>query len=281
MFSPANTRLSIVTAVLWSAGLLTGSHLVGQQVKSKSPAAEESQSIGKLTYSSACASCHGLDARGTERAPNIATSANIRTLTDAQIASIISTGIPDTGMPGFHTLSPAQIESIVGYLRSLQGERDGGSVSGDWEHGKKLFFGKGGCSICHTVQGQGGFAGPDLTYDSSMSGKMIREGIVSSNRVVRRGYRRAVLTMRNGKRLQGLLRNEDNFSVQLQDEDGRYHFFQKSDLKSLEYVKEPLMPTDYGTRLTASEIDDLVSFLMHSAGSAGKTNPVKRSEYDE
>jgi putative heme-binding domain-containing protein len=281
MFSPANLRLSIVTAVLWSAGILPGSSLTSQQVKSKSPAAEESQSLGKLTYSSACASCHGLDARGTERAPNIATSTNIRTRTDAQIASIISNGIPDTGMPGFHTLSPVQIQSIVGYLRSQQGEGDGRSVSGDWKHGKAIFFGKGECSNCHMVQGQGGFAGPDLTYDPSMSAKTIREGIVSANRVVRRGYKRVVLTMRNGKRLQGLLRNEDNFSVQLQDEDGQYHFFQKSDLKSFEYVKEPLMPTDYGTRLTASEIDDLVSFLMHSAGSAGKTNPVKRSEYDE
>ena len=280
MFSPAHLRLPIVVVVLWSAGIFAG-FFAGQQSTSNRPVTAKSHSLGRSTYSSACAGCHGLDARGTERAPNLATSAKVRALTDAQITNIITNGLSGTGMPGFHTLSTAQVRSIVGYLRSLQGEGDGRSASGNADRGKAIFFGKGECSTCHMVQGQGGFAGPDLTYDSSMSAKTIREGIVSSNRVVRRGYKRAVLTMQDGKQVQGLLRNEDNFSIQLQDENGEYHFFQKSDLRSVEYVKEPLMPTDYGTRLTASEIDDLVSFLLHSAGSAGKTNPVKRGEYEE
>lgn len=281
MTLPANLRLSITITLLCAAGLLMSSSLSGQQGTSKRLETGESQTSGKSTYSSECTGCHGLDALGTERAPNIATSARIRSLSDDQIASIIADGIPAAGMPGFHTLSAAQIRSVVGYLRSLQGEDSNGPVAGNWEHGKELFFGKAECSNCHMVEGRGGFAGPDLTYDSSMSAKAIREGIVSSNRVVRRGYKRAVLTMHDGKRVQGLLRNEDNFSVQLQDESGQYHLFQKSDLQSLDYVKEPLMPTDYGRRLTVSEIDDLVSFLTHSIGSAGKTNPVKRGEYEE
>jgi hypothetical protein len=41
------------------------------------------------------------------------------------------------------------------------------------------------------------------------------------------------------------------------------------------------MPTDYGTRLTPSELDDLVSFLMHSANSPPKANPEKRDDSEE
>jgi len=281
MFSPAQQSLLIASGVLWLAWTLTGSPLQSQQATPARRLAKEPPLPGRRIYSSDCSGCHGLDGRGTERAPNIATSAKVRSLSDEEIASIISEGIPGTGMPGFHSLSPAQVRSIVAYMRSMQGEGDASSSTGNAERGRGVFFGKGECSNCHMVQGQGGFAGPDLTYDSSMSAQSIREGIVASTRVVRRGYKRAVLTLHDGKRLQGLLRNEDNFSVQLQDENGQYHFFQRSDLQSLEYVKEPLMPTDYGTRLTASEIDDLVSFLMHASGSAGKTNPVKRGEYEE
>jgi putative heme-binding domain-containing protein len=280
MFSHARHRLLIAIGLLWFVWTISSFPLQSQQTSPTRRVAKEPL-LGSRIYSSDCSGCHGLDGRGTERAPNIATSAKVRALSDEEIGNIISEGIPATGMPGFHSLSPAQVQSLVAYMRSMQGDGDSKSLFGNAARGKAIFFGKGECSNCHMVQGQGGFAGPDLTYDSSMSAKTIREGIVSPTRVVRRGYKRAVLTMRDGKRMQGLLRNEDNFSVQLQDEDGQYHFFQKSDLQSLEYVKEPLMPTDYGTRLTASEIDDLVSFLMHSAAPAGKTNPVKRGEYEE
>ncbi len=280
MFLPAKPRLLIATGILCSTGILTSSYLRSQQPTPHRSATQEAQSVERSAYSSACAGCHGLDALGTERAPNIATSAKLRALSDSQIADIISNGIPGTGMPPFQTLSPAQVRSIVAHLRSLQGEADSKQSSGNADRGKVLFFGKGGCSNCHMVEGQGGFAGPDLTYDSSISAKTIREGIVSSNRVVRKGYKRAVVTTHDGKRIQGMLRNEDNFSAQLQDEDGAFHFFQKSDVQNIEYVKEPLMPTDYGSRLTPSELNDLVSFLMRSANSLPKTKPQKSEDWE-
>ena len=35
-------------------------------------------------------------------------------------------------------------------------------------------------------------------------------------------------------RYQGIIRNEDNFSLQLQSEDGAFHFLSKADLKTIE-----------------------------------------------
>src|SRR5579862_1025036 len=82
--------------------------------------AEPSQ--GKRTFTSTCAQCHGLDAKGSERAPNIADRASVQRLSDEQIFHIIENGVPGTGMPAFHALQSAQIRAVVAYLRSLQGK---------------------------------------------------------------------------------------------------------------------------------------------------------------
>lgn len=242
---------------------------------------EAAPALGKRTYSSACTGCHGLDGRGTERAPNIANSAKIRDLSNAQIAKIISNGLPDAGMPAFPSLTAVQVQSIVAYLRTLQGDGDAASSPGDPNRGKELFFGKGVCSRCHAVNGQGGFLGPDLTSpDFLLSAKDILDAIVKPNRIARAGYKRAVVTTHAGDKVQGLVRNEDNFSVQLQEEDGTYHLFQKSDLQNFEYLTQPLMPTDYGTRLTPAELNDLVSFLTRS-GAGRQTTSQRSKEQDE
>ena len=166
-------------------------------------------------------------------------------------------------MPAFHSLSAAQVRSLVSYIRALQGKTDSRAVPGDPVRGKAIFFGKGECSSCHAVSGQGGFLGPDLTaYGAASSAKQIQDAILNSNRIVPPGYRAAVATTRDGNAIEGVVRNEDNFSVQLQTQDGAFHFFQKSDLQKFEYSKQPLMPSNYAQRLNQDELNDLVSFLM-------------------
>jgi cytochrome c oxidase cbb3-type subunit 3 len=66
------------------------------------------------------------------------------------------------------------------------------------------------------------------------------------------------------------LRNEDNFSVQLQTLDGAFHLLTKAELQSLVRSSEPLMTSDYGSTLRPNEIDDLISFLVFAAR-GGKT----------
>ena len=218
---------------------------------------------GRSLFNSSCAACHGLDGGGGDKAPNISTGARVQRLSDAELTGIISNGIPGTGMPAFHSLTAKEIHSLVGYLRSLQGKGEAQALPGDPPHGKELFFGKGECSSCHTVSGKGGFLGPDLTnHAATSSAAAIHDEIIKSPRVPPSGYRSAVLTTANGERLEGLIRNEDNFSVQLQTKDGSFHFFRKSDLQKLEYSDGSLMPSDYRSRLTESELNDLASYLM-------------------
>jgi len=218
---------------------------------------------GRSTFNASCSACHGLDGRGSDKAANIATSARVLDLSDTQLASIISRGILGTGMPAFADLTEKQVRGVVIYLRSLQGKGSTVSPPGDATHGREIFFGKGNCSNCHTVAGEGGFLGPDLTsYAVTSSTQVIREEILRSPRVPSPGYRSGVLTTANGDQLEGLIRNEDNFSMQLQTTDGSFHLVTKSEQQHLEYSNFSQMPSNYRDQLNDRELDDLVSFLM-------------------
>ena len=174
-------------------------------------------------------------------------------------------------MPGFRNLSEKQTRAVVSYLRSLQGKLEGRNLPGDSGRGKQIFFGKGECSSCHTISGQGGFLGPDLSgYGATVSAEAIRDEIVRSRRMPAQGYRSAVLVTSEGDRLEGVIRNEDNFSIQFQNKNGGFHFFQKSELRSIDRIENSLMPTDYRERLSSAELNDLASYLMTATPDASK-----------
>lgn len=220
-------------------------------------------SSGRSTFNSTCAGCHGLDGHGSDKAVNIATNARAQGFSDARLASIISNGVPGTGMPAFHTLTPTQVRALVAYLRTLQGKGEASSLPGDAKRGKEIFFGKGDCSSCHTISGEGGFMGPDLTnYGATASADGIRSEIVKAPRLPSRGYRMALITTANGDRLEGLIRNEDNFSIQLQTKDGNFHLLRKAEMQSCQNLDGSLMPADYRKKLTDSELNDLASYLL-------------------
>jgi putative heme-binding domain-containing protein len=257
---------------MW-VGALLGASSLAQQNDSWDDDFQTTAGPGRSAFNSSCAGCHGLDGRGSDKGANIAGNAKVRHLSDAQVSEIISNGVPGTGMPAFNNLSAHQIGSLVRYLRMLQGKLDARTLPGDATRGKEIFFGKGECSTCHTISGEGGFLGPDLSaYGSAMSAKAIRDEIVKPERIEAAGYRSAMLTTRDGDRLEGVIRNEDNFSVQLQTKDGSFHFFQKSDLRSVEPLGHSLMPTNYRQRLTPDELNDLVSFVMNGSSSPARTS---------
>jgi putative heme-binding domain-containing protein len=150
------------------------------------------------------------------------------------------------------------------------------SLPGDSSRGKDIFFGKAECSSCHSVSGQGGFLGPDLTlYGSNLSAAEIRKAITDPRRIVPLGYKAAEVTMHDGTKIEGVVRNEDNFSLQLLTKDGVFHFLDKSDLETLHYLDQSVMPADYSKRLDQKELNDLVSFLMSTSAT---TNPNSKKQ---
>lgn len=172
-------------------------------------------------------------------------------------------------MPSFRSLGPAGIQAVLNYLRALQGRGTAAKVSGNPAEGRALFFGSAGCSKCHMVAGQGGFIGPDLSsYGRTHSPAQIREAITSPNANLSRAGELVMVTTKTGRQFSGLIRNQDDFSLQLQTPDGAFHLFMKSGVASIRRERRSLMPSDYGSKLTAQQLDDLVSFLVKTAARA-------------
>jgi cytochrome c oxidase cbb3-type subunit 3 len=225
---------------------------------------------GKRTFESRCAPCHGLNGKGGEHAPDIATRPEIVRLSDSATLKLLREGTP-AGMPPFATLGPEKLSDVVGYLRVLQGKRSAPVLAEGANKGRDLFAGKGGCSECHMIHGTGGFLGPDLSdYGASHSAADIRSAIVSADKRpgIHKGLARA--TTRDGRQLSGLVRNEDNFSLQLQAVDGVFHLLQKSDLVEVVFESSSIMPDNYGSIFTESEIDQLVGYLLSVADTPRK-----------
>jgi len=133
-------------------------HAGAQNAKSpanKNQAGHSFAEDGRKEFESVCASCHGLDGRGGERGPNIATRAAVQQLSDEETLHVLQSGIPATGMPTFRALGVPKIKAVMFYLRILQGGGKAASVSGDAQRGKLLFFGKAGCAKCHMINGSG------------------------------------------------------------------------------------------------------------------------------
>ena len=232
----------------------------------RSPRDRSPAHSGRKIFDAVCSSCHGLDGRGGERGPNIATRAEVLGLSDEETLHILQSGIPAAGMPAFGTLGLPKIRAVMGYLRLLQGGSKAAAILGDPQRGKSLFFGKADCAKCHMINGAGGFLGADLSsYGSTASIVKIRSAITDPNKDLDPQARTVLVTTRQGGQFTGVARSEDNFSLQLQAVDGTFHLFAKSDLEYLEHQPKSLMPSDYGSVLSAGELDDLVSYLLSAA----------------
>jgi putative heme-binding domain-containing protein len=184
-------------------------------------------------------------------------------------------------MPPFSALGDTQLASVMSHLRSLQGKGGESALPGDPVAGKELFFGNAGCSSCHMIHGAGGFLGADLSsYGANVSPKDMRDTILSPNRENDPRRRAVTVTTEEGKTFAGIVRNEDNFSLQLQATDGTFHLFSKSAVKSINVQSQSLMPADYGSKLSSKQLDDLINYLV-SVAKAGKPSHDKENHDDE
>lgn len=216
---------------------------------------------GKSIFEMQCATCHGLDGLGGEHAPDIIRRPAVRALPDDGLLNLIHDGIPQRGMPGFPDMGKKDAQTLVGFLRFLQGGSTADSMRGDPVRGRDLFFGKAGCSTCHLTRGE--FIDEDLTgFARDHQAGEIRDAILRPAGALRET---ATAVAGDGRKFSGMIRNEDNASLQLQDADGRFYLLMKSSLVSVQRKTGESMPVDYGQRLNPTEINDLISYIAREA----------------
>jgi cytochrome c oxidase cbb3-type subunit III len=237
------------------------------------------ENAGARQFARNCAGCHGADGRGGDKAPGIATMPAVVALSDEQLIKIVHDGTP-AGMPAFPQLDDTSIHAVVNYLRTLQGKTSTGAsspITGNVDNGLALYFGKAQCSNCHMLEGKGGFIALDLNaYGKSHSAEAIIKTILTPDVPLSATSRVVEVRTKGGEQLSGILRFEDNFILELQTQDGQYHFLDRSTLADAKYTDHSLMPRDYATRLTQTELNDIASYLIVAARNAPQAPPKRR-----
>jgi len=234
--------------------------------------------LGARRYLQFCAACHGSDGRGGNKAASLVTSDSVRTRSDEDLFRIIHDGTAE-GMPAFAQIGEDNIRVLVHFLRILQNGTapekppQRVAIAGDPDAGSALFFGKAQCASCHRMQGKGRYIASDLTaYGRIHNVDAIVRAIVDPHAQSTPSVRVVTVTTKKGQTLTGVLKNEDNFSVDLQTQDGRYFLLDRSQLARVSDSGRSLMPRDYAQVLSPRELDDIAEFLRLAASKTALMN---------
>ena len=227
---------------------------------------------GKPLFDGLCQDCHGVNGTGDEGpALNHPLGAD-----DATLHKIIRDGIPERGMPRVRRMTEEEADVLVSYVRTLGG---GGpmKVAGNAEKGRAVYQ-RLDCATCHVVGGQGGVLGPELTkIGQRRAPNYLRQALLDPAKVRPKGvqgilqngfteYLPVSVVARDGSETRGVRVNEDSFTIQVRDANGKFYSFRKSDVTNVDKQFGRSMMPSYKDRLNAADTDDLVAYLYSLGG---------------
>ena len=272
-----------LVALLLLAGALLLASVVTAQEKGATAQSPKGNAAtikeGASLFRANCSPCHGINARGGGRGPDLTSGRWTHGSSDAQIFRTISQGVPGTDMPA-NGFEDSEIWAIIAYLRSLAPPKQA-AVAGDAAKGKQIFE-SAGCSKCHMVNGNGGRLGPDLSrVGAARSATYMIESIREPDKelstlmldpnnryAVPLSYGTVTVVTADGEKVQGVALNEDTYTIQMMTEEQSLRFFQKKEVKEVIHERKSLMPAYTEEALSAVQLRDLVAYLETLRGAA-------------
>jgi cytochrome c oxidase cbb3-type subunit 3 len=124
------------------------------------------------------------------------------------------------------------------------------------------------------VQGKGGRLGPDLTATGSARSidyivdsvrnpsRRLAQGISEAMKEFSQEYETVTVVDAGGQTFQGVVLNEDNFTLQMLDTREGLHLFEKDKVRALEKSRESLMPRYDEKMLPEKDLQDIVAYLL-------------------
>jgi cytochrome c oxidase cbb3-type subunit 3 len=270
--------IGALTALAMLLFFLAGTSAKAQD---KNPLANDSKAarLGEFEFRANCAFCHGLGARGGGRGPDLTRAQKKHGNSDGDLFRTINEGVPGTAMPPNGAtqqgvgMTEEEIWQVISYIRSVQ-VKTSAAQSGNAARGKELFSGSAACATCHMIEGKGGRLGPDLTATGTARSvdyivdsirnpsRRLAQGISEAMKEFSQEYETVTVTDERGQKFQGVVLNEDNFTLQMMDTREQLHLFEKDKLRSLDKSRESLMPRYDEKMLPEKDLQDIVAYLL-------------------
>ena len=117
------------------------------------------------------------------------------------------------------------------------------------------------------MNGEGGSLGPELSeIGAGRSASHLRAAVLDPETELPKGFLQVTLVTRDGRRITGVRLNEDTFTIQVRDLNGRLYSFLKQDLKELQKDTGKSPMPRFREVLSTAETDDLVAYLVSLRG---------------
>ena len=218
---------------------------------------------GARVYVADCALCHGANGDGVDGV-NLRTGRFRTARSDDDLRRIVTTGVAGSRMPSF-ALGAAELDGIVAYIRAGFDPSGVAVKVGDPARGQAIFEGEGRCVGCHRVNGVGGRRlAPDLgEIGVTRTAAALQRTLLDPSAALLPINRPIRAVTRDGTAIRGRRLNEDTYTVQLIDSDGRLRSLVKADLTEYEVS---LTPTMRPTTLSAEQVADVIGYLLSLRG---------------
>jgi len=224
----------------------------------------EDVEAGQRLYGPQCQVCHGATGDGVPGI-DLRLGRFRRSASDEDLARVITSGVPGTGMPAF-ALRPAELVGVIAFIRA---GFDPGSAAvrvGDAARGRALFTGKADCASCHRVNGVGPRLAPDLSDIGAIRTlAALQRALLTPTESLLPIHRPVRVVTKDGRTLRGRRLNEDTYSVQLIDDQENLHSLDKAELRELTVETTAAMPS-FAERLAADELADVIAYLVSLKG---------------
>ncbi len=163
--------------------------------------------------------------------------------------------------------TPATAGQKLARIGNLNGPVLGRGLPGDAVKGKAIFEKK--CAVCHTLFGQGGKVGPDLTTADRKDRMFLLTSIVDPSAVIRKEYVAYVVTTTNGRLLTGLIAESTPKTVTLLDAKAERIVLAREEIEEMRPAAQSLMPEGLLDDLEDQQIRDLFRYLQANGPPAG------------
>ena len=219
---------------------------------------------GSRLYVTQCTLCHGPNGDGVNGI-DLRRGVFRRSVSDDDLARVITTGIAAAGMPGFR-FQPPEITAVIAFIRAGFDPSGTAVKVGNPARGQSLFADKGRCATCHRVNGTGPRSAPDLSDIGAVrTPSALQRSLVDPTAAMLPINRPVRAVTKDGRTIRGRRLNEDTYTVQLIDDQERLVSLVKADLREYDIAKTSPMPSVSKT-LSADEIADLLAYLLTLKG---------------